>query len=73
MEEITWVRKQGYSFDNQEEELLVRCVAVPIFGEQRPVATLGITGTLAEIRPNNIEELAAYLKKMSSKIFVRSA
>jgi DNA-binding IclR family transcriptional regulator len=71
MEEITWVRKQGYSFDNQEEELRVRCVAVPIFGEQRPVATLGITGTLAEIRPDNIEELAAYLKKMSSQIFVR--
>jgi len=69
MEEISWVRKQGYSFDNQEEELLVRCVAVPIFSERRPMATLGITGTLSEIRPDNVEELAGYLKKMSSPIF----
>jgi DNA-binding IclR family transcriptional regulator len=69
VEEITRVRKQGYAFDNQEEELLVRCVAVPIFSERRPVATLGITGTLSEIRPGNVEELAGYLKKMSGQIF----
>jgi DNA-binding IclR family transcriptional regulator len=68
MEEIGWVRKKGYALDNQEEELHVRCLAVPLFSEGRPVATLGITGTLAEIRPDNIEELAAYLKKMSSQI-----
>jgi len=73
MEEITRIRKQGYSFDNQEEELLVRCVAVPIFSERRPVATLGITGTLSEIRPGNVEELAVFLKKMSSQIFTTSA
>ena len=73
MDEISWVRKQGYSFDNQDDELLVRCVAVPIFSEWRPVAALGITGTLSEIRPDNVEKLAVYLKKMSSQILTRSA
>jgi DNA-binding IclR family transcriptional regulator len=73
MDEISCVRKQGYSFENQEEEMLVRSVAVPIFSERRPVATLGITGTLSEIRPDNVEELAAYLAKMSSQIFTTSA
>ena len=69
IEEINWVRKQGYALDNQEEELLVRCLAVPVYGKGRPVAALGITGTLSDIRPDNTEELAAYLKNMSSQIF----
>ena len=73
MEEVSWIRQQGYSFDNQAEQLRVRCVAVPIISGRRPVATLGITGTLSEIRPDNVEELAGYLKKMSSQIFTRSA
>jgi DNA-binding IclR family transcriptional regulator len=46
----------------------VRCVAVPVFSEGRPVAALGIAGTLVEIRPDNIEELAGYLKTMSGRI-----
>ena len=71
MEEMGQVRRRGYALDNQEEELLVRCVAVPIFNQGRPVAALGITGTLSEIRPDNIEELATYLKEMSGQIFAR--
>jgi len=73
IEEISWVRKQGYSFDNQEEELLVRCVAVPIFTDRRPIATLGITGGLSEIRPDNVEDLAAFLKTMARQIFAEPA
>jgi DNA-binding IclR family transcriptional regulator len=68
MEEIGCVRKRGYALDNQEEQLLIRCVAVPIFNAGRPVAALGITGTLSEIRPDNVVELATYLKRMSSQI-----
>jgi DNA-binding IclR family transcriptional regulator len=68
MEEIALVRKRGYALDNQEEELQVRCLAVPIFSEQRPVAALGITGTVSDIRPDNIEELATYLNRMSGQI-----
>jgi DNA-binding IclR family transcriptional regulator len=66
--EIHCVRKRGYALDNQEEELLIRCVAVPVFSEGRAVAALGITGTLAEIRPDNVEQLAGYMKEMSSQI-----
>ena len=68
MEEIGWVRKRGYALDNQEEELHVRCLAVPLFSKRRPAAAMGIAGTLSEIRPDNIEELASYLKQMSSQI-----
>ena len=68
MEELRCVRDQGYACDDQEEELLVRCLAVPIFNEGRPLAALGITGTVSQIRPGNAEELVTYLKRMSSQI-----
>jgi DNA-binding IclR family transcriptional regulator len=68
MEQLRSVRNQGYAYDNQEEELLVRCLAVPIFNEGRPFAALGITATVSQIRPDNVEELATYLKRMSSQI-----
>jgi IclR family KDG regulon transcriptional repressor len=68
MEELRCVRNQGYAYDNQEEELLVRCLAVPIFNEGWPFAALGITGTVSQIRPDNIEGLATYLKQMSSQM-----
>ena len=72
LEEFAWIRKRGYSLDDQEEELNVRCVAVSVFNEeQRPVAALGITGTPFEIRLDKIEDLAADLKKMSGQIFAK--
>ena len=71
LEEIRWVQKRGYALDDQEEELQVRCLAVPVFREGRPLAALGITGTLTEILPGKIEELAAYLKEKSSQIFTQ--
>jgi DNA-binding IclR family transcriptional regulator len=70
LREISGVRKSGYARDDQEEALFVRCLAVPIFDQaSTPVAALGITGTLAEIRPYNIEFLAQYLKQMSERIY----
>jgi DNA-binding IclR family transcriptional regulator len=71
MEEFVSIRKRGYAFDDQEQELNVRCLAVSVFSEQQPVAALGITGTVFEIRPDNIEHLAAYLKKVSGQIFAQ--
>lgn len=71
MEEFASIRKRGYAFDDQEQELNVRCLAVSVFNEQQPVAALGITGTVFEIRPDNNEDLAAYLTEMSGQIFAQ--
>lgn len=68
LEEIQLVRKRGYALDNQEEELLVRCLAVPIFSGKVAVAALGITGTLTDIHPGNTQEIAQYLGSMSDQI-----
>jgi IclR family KDG regulon transcriptional repressor len=66
---IDRVKKLGYAWDDQEEELFVRCLAVPIFTSGNShVSALGITGTAAELRPDNLKFLAGYLKQMSKQI-----
>ncbi len=48
--EIAKVRKLGFGVDDEEEELGVRCVAVPVFrADGRFVAALSVTGTTAQI------------------------
>jgi DNA-binding IclR family transcriptional regulator len=43
--ELDIVRERGYSIDNIENELGVRCVAVPIFNHlSRPIAAISVSG-----------------------------
>lgn len=68
--EIEKVRQNGYGFDDQEEELEVRCLAVPVPKSPQPcVAALGICGTAGQIRPENAKFLVAALQKTASAIF----
>ncbi|MBL8228576.1 MAG: IclR family transcriptional regulator [Bryobacterales bacterium] len=60
--EIAKVRKAGYAVDDEEEELAVRCVAVPVLQSGRFSAALSVTGTTAQIPLPAIEELAADLR-----------
>ena len=68
--ELVRVRAAGYALDDEEEELAVRCVAVPIFhAGGRFVAGLSVTGTTAQIPLDAIESLAERLKQAASGIF----
>jgi len=70
IEEIRRVRRVGYAYDDQEEELFVRCLAVPVFNLDRAMTnTLGITGSVNEIRPDNFKHLSDYMKQMSAQIY----
>lgn len=72
--EIQKVRKQGYAIDDEEEELAVRCVGVPVFNATgRFVAALSVTGTTAQVPLTDIEAIAARLRATASAIFARSA
>ncbi len=67
--ELAKVRKQGYAVDDQEEELEVRCVAVPVFrwsGEL--AAALGVTGTITQLRSENIEPLSEILRETADTL-----
>jgi DNA-binding IclR family transcriptional regulator len=69
MEELKRVREAGYAIDDQEEALWIRCVAVPVISEDSPgTVALGITGSVTEIRPDNIASLIRYLKQMAQRI-----
>ena len=52
--ELAHVRRVGFAYDDQEEELDVRCIAVPVFDAMgRFNASLGLTGTISQIYEDN--------------------
>jgi IclR family acetate operon transcriptional repressor len=62
-DELARVREQGYALDVEENEVGVRCAAVPIFlGRKEPAAAVSITllGSRAEMR--RLNELGEYLR-----------
>jgi DNA-binding IclR family transcriptional regulator len=72
--ELARVRKSGYAVDDEEEELGVRCVAVPVFNPMgRFVAGLSVTGTTAQIPLEAVESVAERLKRAASGILNRMA
>jgi DNA-binding IclR family transcriptional regulator len=70
--ELAKIRKQGYAIDDEEEELAVRCVAVPVMHPTgRFAAALSVTGTTQQIPLSAIDDIADQLKKVASAIFHR--
>ncbi len=68
--EIARTRKNGFAIDDEEEELSVRCVAVPVFHRGgRFAAALSVTGTTAQIPLDALEVIARKLKNTASEIF----
>lgn len=66
--EITKVRRAGYAVDDEEEELAVRCVAVPVFQNLRFAAALSVTGTTSQLPMNALEEIASRLRQTAEGI-----
>lgn len=54
------IRAQGYAYDDQENELGVRCLAAPVYDPMGNVlATIGISGPTVRMTTDRIEPLAA--------------
>ena len=66
--EISKIRKLGFAVDDEEEELAVRCVAVPVFQNSRFAAALSVTGTTAQLPMSAIDEIAAVLRTTAEAI-----
>ena len=66
--ELAKVRKLGFAIDDEEEELSVRCVAVPVIQNGQFSAALSVTGTTAQIPLSAIDEIAAVLLDTASAI-----
>ncbi len=63
------VRAQGYSLDDEEDELGYRCIGCPVFNTTRQViAAISLAGTTNQITPNNLPTLVRELTKASANI-----
>ena len=62
-EHLDGVVRAGYALDDEEDELGLRCIGVPVFGEgARPVAAISLAGTVNEITPDNMKQLLGEIK-----------
>jgi DNA-binding IclR family transcriptional regulator len=69
-QELNKVRQSGFAIDNEEEELEVRCVAVPVFNQAgKFAAALSVTGTLGQIPLPAIQSVADTLNKVATNVF----
>ena len=63
LQELRTIRDQGYSFDDEERTMGMRCIAAPItnfYGEA--VAGISISGPTHRVTENRINEIAALVK-----------
>jgi DNA-binding IclR family transcriptional regulator len=68
-QELNHVRELGYAIDDEEEEIEVRCVAVPVFNRARKfTAALSVTGTLGQLPLPGLPAVAEALKKVAANI-----
>ena len=57
-QELELIRLRGYSLDDEEEEIGVRCLGAPIFsGSDDAIAALSIVGNAAQIPGENFSQL----------------
>lgn len=70
MAELTRIRERGYSIDDEEEELGIRCVAAPVLLSARSVAAVSVTGTTAQIHPDSMERIVSLTKTAAHHISV---
>ena len=67
--ELARVREQGWALDDEEDEIGVRCVGVPILGgNQQALAAISLAGTTEQIPLDRVHGLVLALKQTASDI-----
>ena len=68
-EDLTLVVRLGYAIDDEEEEIGIRCVGVPVFDSQfKVVAAISFSGTTGQIRSESLVAMAEQLKQTAKRI-----
>jgi DNA-binding IclR family transcriptional regulator len=69
--ELAKVREDGYAFDDEEDEIGVRCIGVPVFdSRQQVIAAISLAGTIDQIPVDCVRRLARALKEASAEISI---
>ncbi len=68
-EDLALVRQRGYSIDDEEEEINVRCIGAPVLvSENAVLAAISITGTTAEVDEHTRDGLIFGVKAAAAAI-----
>ncbi len=68
-EDLSRVRERGYAIDDEEHDLGVRCIAAPIYNwNGTPVGAMSISGPVARMTPDAIDEFSPKLMNTAEKI-----
>ena len=63
------VRERGYAFDDEENNLGVRCVAAPVFDASgRVVASINVVGTTGQVTKGAVPKLAETVRDAARRI-----
>ncbi|HEY2931869.1 MAG TPA: IclR family transcriptional regulator [Acidobacteriota bacterium] len=67
--DLAQIRKQGYSLDDEEDEIGLRCLGAPIFDHLgSAIAAISVSGTTTQITTENVPLLAGEIRKAASAI-----
>lgn len=70
--ELTRVRELGYSFDDEEDEIGLRCVGAPIFDYNRAaIAALSVAGTVNQLPLELVPDIGAKVKQTAAAVSAR--
>jgi IclR family transcriptional regulator, acetate operon repressor len=66
--ELDTVARQGYAIDSGEEEVGVRCLAVPVFGVGDSVAAMSVSAPEGRLEPKDIERILPEMLRISAAL-----
>jgi IclR family transcriptional regulator, acetate operon repressor len=66
--ELDTVARQGYAIDSGEEEVGVRCLAVPVFGVGESVAAMSVSAPEGRLEPKDIERILPEMLRISAAL-----
>ena len=66
--ELAQVKRQGFAVDDEELELGLRCIAVPVLAKGRVVAAVSIAGPTTRVHADSISRLAGAVTEAAARI-----
>lgn len=67
--DLDQVVRLQYALDDEEDELGMRCIGVPVIGPDcRPVAAISVSGSISQLTPERFPALAAEVKTTAQSI-----